>query len=130
MKGRIERRGGRNIEQSPDFRQPVVGRASSDVENASHRRGLPQPDAPIDIEIDLEQPYCTPGLRFYQRMMEKDRDSRLLNQQRLRDLHRRESSIEIFCGHDPVEFERCAGRTMSEPAGARGGRVGDAQLAT
>jgi glyoxylase-like metal-dependent hydrolase (beta-lactamase superfamily II) len=72
-------------------------------------------------EMNWERPRCTPGLRFYQRMMEKDRESRLRNQQRLRELCHRTAEVEVFCGHDPVEFERCAGRAMSEPAGAARG---------
>lgn len=52
-------------------------------------------------------PHCTPGLRFYQRFMEADRTTRLLNQQRLRELaahHGRE--VRIVSAHDAVEFER------------------------
>src|ERR1700712_2092722 len=37
-------------------------------------------------ELDVIDPWCTPGLRMYQTLMEKDRTGRLLNQQRLRDL--------------------------------------------
>ena len=37
-------------------------------------------------EMDLDRPYCTPGLRFYQWMLEKNRKARLHNQQRLRSL--------------------------------------------
>lgn len=57
-------------------------------------------------EMDVEDPYCTPGLRFYQRLMDKDRDARLTNQARLRalrDEHRLE--LRVFCSHDPHEFE-------------------------
>ena len=61
-------------------------------------------------------PYCTPGLRFYQRMMEKDRAARLANQARLRKLCRREPEIEVFCGHDPTEFEHYAERPIGVPA--------------
>lgn len=71
-------------------------------------------------EMDLDRPRCTPGLRFYQRMMEKDRGMRLLNQQRLRELRRKHSSeVEIFCGHDVLEFERLAGRAHREPVPRR-----------
>ncbi len=71
-------------------------------------------------EMDVDHPWCTPGLRFYQTLMEKDRRSRLHNQSRLRDLKRREGdTIDLLCAHDPVEFERVAGRPMSVPAGAR-----------
>ncbi|MFS4460264.1 MBL fold metallo-hydrolase [Bdellovibrio sp. HCB2-146] len=56
-------------------------------------------------EMDFANPWCTPGLEFYQTMMEKSRPQRLENQQRLRDLKKANSSIDIFCSHDPIEFE-------------------------
>jgi glyoxylase-like metal-dependent hydrolase (beta-lactamase superfamily II) len=69
-------------------------------------------------EMDLDSPWCTPGLRFYQTMLEKDRRARLGNQQRLRELRRRHGSeVEVLCAHDPVEFERASGRGMDVPAG-------------
>jgi glyoxylase-like metal-dependent hydrolase (beta-lactamase superfamily II) len=62
------------------------------------------------------EPWCTPGLRVYQWMMEKDRRARLANQQRLRDLRRtRTDPVEIFCSHDVTEFERLSGRTSRLP---------------
>lgn len=68
-------------------------------------------------EMDLAEPYCTPGLRFYQTLMEKNRRARLENQQRLRDLKRTSGSeIEIFCAHDVTEFERLSGRELGQPA--------------
>ncbi|MBV8881169.1 MAG: MBL fold metallo-hydrolase, partial [Planctomycetaceae bacterium] len=68
-------------------------------------------------EMDLERPRCTPGLRFYQWMMEKDRKSRLRNQERLRELKRAHGSeIEIFSSHDVTEFERLSGRPADFPA--------------
>jgi glyoxylase-like metal-dependent hydrolase (beta-lactamase superfamily II) len=68
-------------------------------------------------EMDPERPYCTPGLRFYQWMMEKDRPARLENQARLRELASSHGNeVDVICGHDPVEFERCAGRTLKAPA--------------
>lgn len=70
-------------------------------------------------EMDIARPWCTPGLRFYQWMMEKDREARLNNQQRLRDLRQREGNkITIFSTHDVVEFERLAGRSARIPAEA------------
>lgn len=67
-------------------------------------------------EMDLQKPCCTPGLSFYQTMMEKDRESRLWNQERLRDLKRSHSdSVEIFCSHDVLEFEKLAGRSAEIP---------------
>nr|WP_238152299.1 MBL fold metallo-hydrolase [Xanthomonas campestris] len=65
------------------------------------------------------QPYCTPGLRFYQWMLEKDRAARLHNQQRLRALRQQQGAeVEVFCSHDVVEFERIAGLPARLPAGA------------
>ncbi|MCF8867039.1 MBL fold metallo-hydrolase [Xanthomonas campestris pv. campestris] len=65
------------------------------------------------------QPYCTPGLRFYQWMLEKDRTARLHNQQRLRALRQQHGAeVEVFCSHDVVEFERVAGLPARLPAGA------------
>lgn len=71
-------------------------------------------------EMDLARPRCTPGLRFYQWMMEKQRDARLWNQHRLRDLIRHEGDqIAVLSSHDPVEFERFSGRGLLDlPPGA------------
>jgi glyoxylase-like metal-dependent hydrolase (beta-lactamase superfamily II) len=75
-------------------------------------------------EMDLERPYCTPGLRMYQTLMEKNRRARLANQQRLRELrHAHGKEVELFCGHDPIEFERITGHGIDMPA-ARGGGGG------
>lgn len=71
-------------------------------------------------EIDPTEPYCTPGLRAYQNMMEKDRGARLGNQARLRRLkHEHEREVEIVCAHDVVEFVRVAGRPHDVPIGRR-----------
>jgi glyoxylase-like metal-dependent hydrolase (beta-lactamase superfamily II) len=60
-------------------------------------------------EMNTERPHCTPGLRAYQRMMDKDREARLWNQDRLRALKRHHGAeIEIFCAHDLSEFEQLA----------------------
>jgi glyoxylase-like metal-dependent hydrolase (beta-lactamase superfamily II) len=68
-------------------------------------------------EMDLNQPWCTPGLRFYQWMMEKNRQARLHNQERLRCLRREQDSrVTVFCRHDLVEFERFSGRSAEVPA--------------
>lgn len=67
-------------------------------------------------ELDIKDPYCTPGLRFYQRMMEKDRAARLWNQERLRELAARRHDVEVVCSHDVHEFERCAKRPLEAPA--------------
>ena len=55
-------------------------------------------------EMDAE-PACTPGLAAYQRLMEVDREARLYNQGRLRELANAERGVRIFCSHDPVELE-------------------------
>ncbi|WP_241148154.1 hypothetical protein [Xanthomonas axonopodis] len=61
-------------------------------------------------EMDAEAPYCTPGLRAYQWMLEKDRPARLTNQQRLRALRQQHAGeVEVFCSHNVPEFERVAG---------------------
>ena len=73
-------------------------------------------------EMDLHDPSCTPGLRFYQWMMEKDRDARLGNQERLRELLRgHREGVTVFCSHDAAEFERLAGRPASVSAAAPAG---------
>jgi glyoxylase-like metal-dependent hydrolase (beta-lactamase superfamily II) len=73
-------------------------------------------------EMHVARPRCTPGLRFYQWMMEKDRPARIWNQQRLRELKQTHGTeIDVFCAHDLVEFERHAGRRLDEvPAGRVG----------
>lgn len=69
-------------------------------------------------EMDRHDPWCTPGLRFYQTMMEKDRDARFANQERLRQLrHMHGAEIEVFCSHDALEFERLTGHGSQTPAG-------------
>ncbi|WP_394842274.1 MBL fold metallo-hydrolase [Pendulispora brunnea] len=67
-------------------------------------------------EMD-ERPRCTPGLRLYQTMMEKNRRLRLLNQRRLRQLRlASKGEIDIFCAHDIGEFEQHGGHSHHEPA--------------
>jgi glyoxylase-like metal-dependent hydrolase (beta-lactamase superfamily II) len=68
-------------------------------------------------EMDPVRPHCTPGLRFYQWMLEKDREARLANQQRLRELRRQHTGdVDLFCSHDVQEFERLARRSARVPA--------------
>ena len=69
-------------------------------------------------EMDPRRPRCTPGLRLYQWMMQKDGKARLWNQERLRQLKRENGGdLELFCGHDPLEFQRLAGRPLDQPVG-------------
>jgi glyoxylase-like metal-dependent hydrolase (beta-lactamase superfamily II) len=71
-------------------------------------------------EMDPEIPRCTPGLRFYQTLMEKDRRSRLWNRDRLRLLAMDHGSeVTVCCSHDPIEFERLAGRSLATPTPPR-----------
>lgn len=65
-------------------------------------------------EMDATHPHCTPGLRVYQTMMEKDRRLRLLNQERLRALKRDHADVTVFCAHDVSEFETLSGRSFRE----------------
>ncbi len=69
-------------------------------------------------EMNPRHPRCTPGLAFYQTLMEKDRTQRLANQKRLRDLAHTHHDITVFCAHDVSEFERLAGHSHLEPARA------------
>ncbi len=68
-------------------------------------------------EMDMADPWCTPGLRLYQTMLEKDRKARLDNQQRLRQLrHAHGGEVDVFCAHDPLEFEHLTGHSVRVPA--------------
>jgi glyoxylase-like metal-dependent hydrolase (beta-lactamase superfamily II) len=63
-------------------------------------------------EIRQAKRQCTPGLRWYQNLMEVDREARFANQERLRRLSLdRAGEVRIVCAHDAVEFERCAAGT-------------------
>jgi glyoxylase-like metal-dependent hydrolase (beta-lactamase superfamily II) len=71
-------------------------------------------------EMDPEIPRCTPGLRLYQTLVEKDRRARLWNRDRLRLLAMDHGGeVTVTCSHDPVEFERLAGRALVTPAPPR-----------
>jgi glyoxylase-like metal-dependent hydrolase (beta-lactamase superfamily II) len=71
-------------------------------------------------EMDPEIPRCTPGLRIYQTLLEKDRRARLWNRDRLRLLGMDHGGeVTVTCSHDPVEFERLAGRPLVTPAPPR-----------
>lgn len=69
-------------------------------------------------EMRMDRPHCTPGLRFYQWMLEKDRAARFASQRRLRVLAAGQQPLEVSvcCSHDLVEFERLAGRPAALPA--------------
>ena len=62
-------------------------------------------------EIGAASYACTPGLRFYQALLETDRRARLANLARLRRLALDPAGeVRIFCAHDAVEFEMLAGQ--------------------
>jgi glyoxylase-like metal-dependent hydrolase (beta-lactamase superfamily II) len=68
-------------------------------------------------EMDLTNPRCTPGLRAYQWMMDKNGEARRWNQDRLRILLREQPDrVTVFSSHDEVEFERLSGRSARVPA--------------
>ncbi|MEX0268445.1 MBL fold metallo-hydrolase [Leptolyngbyaceae cyanobacterium UHCC 1019] len=57
-------------------------------------------------EMNVDNRHCTPGLQFYQWMMEVDRKTRLLNQDRLYELScDRDKDVRLFCSHDAIEFK-------------------------
>lgn len=59
-------------------------------------------------EVRSPQRRCTPGLRFYQNLMEVDRHARLTNQERLRQLScDPDAAVRMICAHDAVEYEAC-----------------------
>lgn len=71
-------------------------------------------------EMNVHRPYCTPGLRMYQWMMDKNHADRRWNQKRLRQLRREhDSEVRVFCAHDTVEFEQLAHRPFGDPVGWR-----------
>jgi len=58
-------------------------------------------------EMNPREHWCTPGLRFYQLLMQKDGKLRRWNQERLRELVRlHDRDVRVFCAHDAKEFER------------------------
>lgn len=69
-------------------------------------------------EMNVDQPHCTPGLRLYQWMMDKNRSARVWNQKRLRSLlDRHGSEVQVFCAHDTREFEQLARHPFGDPVG-------------
>jgi glyoxylase-like metal-dependent hydrolase (beta-lactamase superfamily II) len=55
-------------------------------------------------EMSPEAPRCTPGLASYQTMMEVDRNARLTNQTRLRELVATHPEVRVFSAHDLTEL--------------------------
>lgn len=60
-------------------------------------------------EVGAAEYACPPLLRGYQRIMEVDRQARLSNQRRLRQLSLDHAGeVRMFCAHDSVEFDLLA----------------------
>ena len=53
-----------------------------------------------------KQPWCSPGLRLFQRVLAMDNGARLRNARRLWALAQEEPSVDVACAHSPVQFER------------------------
>ncbi|HSP80902.1 MAG TPA: MBL fold metallo-hydrolase [Myxococcaceae bacterium] len=78
-------------------------------------------------EMDVENPHCTRGLRFFQAAVQVDREQRLHNQERLRELARTQAGkVRVFCAHAELEWRRLAEAgapatsSSAEPRSARG----------
>ncbi|MGE0258861.1 MAG: MBL fold metallo-hydrolase [Alphaproteobacteria bacterium] len=70
-------------------------------------------------EMDPRGYHCTPMLRAYQKLMEVEREVRLWNQRRLRDLKQAHGgAITLFCAHDPSEFMALAKKPPAVEAAA------------
>jgi glyoxylase-like metal-dependent hydrolase (beta-lactamase superfamily II) len=64
-------------------------------------------------ETDPAGGRCPPGLRAYQWLMDKNHRARRWNQERLRELVERHSEqVQVFCSHDPFEFQTLAQRPL------------------
>ncbi len=60
-------------------------------------------------EIEAPDYRCPPGLRAYQKLMEVDREDRLRNQSRLRELARDQGhQVRILCSHDAAQLDAAA----------------------
>lgn len=58
-------------------------------------------------EVHLPKRRCPPGMHFYQTLMDTDRQARLHNQQRLRQLVAADgATVNVFCSHDARELEQ------------------------
>lgn len=58
-------------------------------------------------EMNPDDPWCSPGLELFQRVLAVNEGARRHNQERLRALVRREGAqVTVFSAHDPTEWER------------------------
>ncbi|PXY30937.1 MBL fold metallo-hydrolase [Prauserella muralis] len=61
-------------------------------------------------QLDAARPHCPPGLAVFERVVQTDRQARLRNQERLRELAAGHGDeVSVFCAHDPVELRRSLG---------------------
>jgi glyoxylase-like metal-dependent hydrolase (beta-lactamase superfamily II) len=68
-------------------------------------------------EMDPQRPWCTPGLKLFQRVVQMDGPARLRNAERLRRLAaERSGEVQVFCAHDPVELDRLAKANPEPPS--------------
>jgi len=51
-------------------------------------------------------PHAPLALRWFQRRADTDRDARIRNQARVRELALGHADVRVFCAHDPVEYDR------------------------
>jgi glyoxylase-like metal-dependent hydrolase (beta-lactamase superfamily II) len=56
-------------------------------------------------EVNAEVARSTPVLSAYQSLLATDNKKRIENQSRLRTLANQRSQVQVFCAHDPTEFE-------------------------
>jgi glyoxylase-like metal-dependent hydrolase (beta-lactamase superfamily II) len=95
----------------------TLGHAAVAIEKTGGQWLLQAGDAYFyHAEMDVDRPRCTPGLRFYQWMMQQDGRLRVANQERLRTLKREHGrAVQVMSSHDASEFERAAHRALGEP---------------
>jgi glyoxylase-like metal-dependent hydrolase (beta-lactamase superfamily II) len=88
------------------------------VVNTGHGWLLDAGDAYFDArEIKLPERKCGPMPAFFQLIVTTERDSRRVNQDRLRALHADHPEIDIFCGHNPFEYLDLVEKSGDTPRG-------------
>ncbi|MBS0566824.1 MAG: MBL fold metallo-hydrolase [Proteobacteria bacterium] len=72
-------------------------------------------------EVKGEERRCAWQVGLFQALVQTDRSLRLHNQDRLRRLTADHPEIEVFCAHNPWEFEECQGRGVTRRTAASTG---------
>lgn len=72
-------------------------------------------------EVKGEERRCAWQVGLFQALVQTDRSLRLHNQDRLRRLTADHPEIEVFCAHNPWEFEECQGRSVTRRTAASTG---------